>query len=199
MARDLLAQAKNQRRAKQKPRVIRAKFLRVPNWKVMRAYNPETGGVSNWIKLHARWLDSYDFLQLSDAMKLQLILLWLFASRCGNLIPNDVEFLTWRLATDTPIDLEGLVARGFLEPAEADTTATGLSTEPGQSDAAASEEDAQMPRARAGEPGGPGAPESLGETEDPGVGGEKPGRLADAVQAAGLLRRFRIDRARELD
>ena len=199
-ARDLIARSKIGRRPVK--RTLKAKMLRVPKFTALRDIRAD-GMVSPWIKLHPRWLDDYNFSILPDHLKLQLVLLWLFASRSGNLIPNDPDFLTWRLATDMAVDLEALVARGFLEPAPEDVQAEDLRGTSEEMETAARMDDPGAPRAR---PARPGAVENLGETRAPepeylppdGTDGEKAQRLRDADEAAALVRRFRINRDADL-
>lgn len=106
----LASSVKSKRRlpAPGNPKRTAAAYLRFVDW------TPDPAQV---VRLHAGLLDEYQFCRLSDASKLALILLRLFAARCGNLIPDDPEFLTWRLAVDSTVDLAGLVEAGFLEPA----------------------------------------------------------------------------------
>ena len=100
-----------------KARTVTAPYLRVPQFERMRHYANRLA--TPWIKVHDRWLEDYRFARLNDAQKLDVLLLWLLANRCGNLIPNDPEWITYRLAVEHAIDLNELCARGFLEPAPA--------------------------------------------------------------------------------
>jgi hypothetical protein len=72
-----------------------------------------------WVKLHSDWLDNYAFVRLSDPQKLGLMLLWMYANRCGNAIPDDPEYLQWKLAMGTGLDLDALVAAGFVKRVKA--------------------------------------------------------------------------------
>lgn len=69
-----------------------------------------------WIKLHAALLDDYDFIQLPDDAKGHLMLLWVLASQMDNKIPFDLAWITQRIGARTPVDIEELILRGFLEP-----------------------------------------------------------------------------------
>jgi hypothetical protein len=67
-----------------------------------------------WIKLEAAWLADYRFQRLADHQKLALMCIWLLSARESR-IPADPEYLQWRLALSTPVDLRGLVEGGWLE------------------------------------------------------------------------------------
>lgn len=85
-------------------------FLTVKNWNTFQHYgrrNPP------WIKLHRAVVDDYAFCALSDAAKGHLILLWLFASQNGGMVPVDVPFLEKKLSL-TNLDIEVFVSLGFL-------------------------------------------------------------------------------------
>jgi hypothetical protein len=68
-----------------------------------------------WIKLHAEVLDDYDFLCLQDASKAHAMLLWVLASKMDNRIPYDADFIARKIGATVPVDLEALVAQGFIE------------------------------------------------------------------------------------
>jgi hypothetical protein len=67
-----------------------------------------------WIKLEAAWLADYRFQRLADHQKLALICLWMLSAK-ERRIPADPEYLQWRLALSSPVDLRGLVEGGWLE------------------------------------------------------------------------------------
>ena len=50
-----------------------------------------------WIKLHASTLEDYDFGRLQDASKMHLCAIWLLASRTGNKIPCDADWIAKRI------------------------------------------------------------------------------------------------------
>lgn len=74
-----------------------------------------------WIKLHVEVLDDYHFLCLQDASKAHLMLLWVLASKLDNRIPYDLVFLSKKLGTTSPIDVEELVLQGFVELSQDDS------------------------------------------------------------------------------
>lgn len=164
-----------------------APWLRVPNFEGLRHY--QTSRLwSPWIKVHDRWLEDYRFAKLPDREKLAVLLIWLLANRCGNLIPNDSEWVTFRLAMDAPVDLDVLVAKGFLEPApaHAEAEAPARSEDPGRPRAARP----PRPRRKA-RPAAPEAPPSLGDPDGGGSDPEPPIPATTPARAAELLDRFR--------
>jgi hypothetical protein len=71
-----------------------------------------------WIKFYSSTLEDYDFFRLSDVAKAHLMLIWLLAARYENKIPYDLPFITQAIGATSPVDLEELILRGFLEPYE---------------------------------------------------------------------------------
>ena len=72
-----------------------------------------------WIKLYNELLDDYEFGRLQDASKMHLIAIWLLASRTGNKIPYDAEWIKGRINATDDVDLNGLKCAGFIELDEA--------------------------------------------------------------------------------
>jgi hypothetical protein len=71
-----------------------------------------------WIKLYVRILEDYAFAVLPDVHKAHLVLLWVLASKMDNKIPKDPKFVSDKLCAKTPVDLDALLASGFLQPWE---------------------------------------------------------------------------------
>jgi len=90
-----------------------AAYLRVKNWEQFQHYADRS---PPWIKLHRSVLDDYEFTSLPDASKAHLMLIWLLASANEGRIPSDPAWLSRRLATTETVDIEALVATGFLLP-----------------------------------------------------------------------------------
>lgn len=87
-------------------------WFTIKNWSEFQHYKDRN---PPWIKLHRALLDDYAFAALPDHHKAHLVLLWLFAaSQEAGRIPNDANFLSRKLGTTEPIDLEALVNTGFL-------------------------------------------------------------------------------------
>ena len=68
-----------------------------------------------WIKLHASTLEDYDFGRLQDASKMHLCSIWLLASRTGNKIPYDAEWIAKKIDATSNVDLTSLQDAGFIE------------------------------------------------------------------------------------
>jgi hypothetical protein len=87
-------------------------YFGVKDWAKYQHYGERR---PDWIKLHARLLDSFNFECLADSAKLHVILIWLLASRCNNSIPLNSKYVQRRIGTETEPDLHDLIARGYLE------------------------------------------------------------------------------------
>lgn len=74
-----------------------------------------------WIKLYNELFDDYEFSALPDALKGQLIMIWLLASRMDNCIPYDAVWVGKRIGATDPVDLDGLAERGFIVEYDAET------------------------------------------------------------------------------
>lgn len=72
------------------------------------------GRTPPWIKLYNALLDDYRFLQLSDAARGQLVLMWLVASRHANRIPNDATYIAEAIHCKSKLQLDVLIAAGWL-------------------------------------------------------------------------------------
>ena len=94
------------------------KYLSIRDFKKHQHYKDRR---PPWIKLLAERLDDYDFLCLQDASKAHLMLLELLASKLDNRIPYDPEFLAQRIGATSPINVEVLVAHGFVDVSEDDS------------------------------------------------------------------------------
>ena len=88
------------------------KYLRVKNFEKYQHYKDRR---PPWIKLYSSLLDDYAFACLQDASKAHLMLLWLLASQSNNRIPYDEKWIARKINTTAPIDLQTLIAQGFLE------------------------------------------------------------------------------------
>ncbi len=87
-------------------------FFRVTNWDQYQHYKDRD---PTWIKLYARLLDDYGFATLPDNSKWHLIGIFLLASKQGNRIPGDPRWVRKKIAARTRVDLEALLAAGFIE------------------------------------------------------------------------------------
>ncbi len=87
-------------------------FFRVTNWDQYQHYKDRD---PTWIKLYARLLDDYAFASLPDNSKWHLVGIFLLASKQGNRIPGDPRWVRKKIAARTRVDLEALLAAGFIE------------------------------------------------------------------------------------
>lgn len=88
------------------------KYIRIKDWEKHQHYKDRN---PPWIKLQNALLIDYEFSTLSDASKLQLILLWLLASQMENKIPADEAWIKNNIKTTGKIDLKPLETLGFIE------------------------------------------------------------------------------------
>lgn len=87
-------------------------MLRVKNLEKFQHYRNRR---PPWIKLHRSVLEDYHFRRLQDASKAHLMLLWVVASGCNNVLHDDAQWLQALTGATTPIDIDELVSAGFLE------------------------------------------------------------------------------------
>jgi hypothetical protein len=87
-------------------------FFKVTNWDQYQHYKDRD---PTWIKLYARLLDDYAFAALPDNGKWHLIGIFLLASKQGNRIPGDPRWVRKKIAARTRVDLNALLAAGFIE------------------------------------------------------------------------------------
>lgn len=90
-----------------------AKFFRIRDLEKFQHYknrNPP------WVKLHGEQLEDYYFQQLPDAVKFHALALIYLASKTGNKIPNDPEWVSARIGARDPVDFRALTEVEFLEP-----------------------------------------------------------------------------------
>lgn len=103
------------------------KYLTVTDLKRFQHYTKRR---PPWVKLHAEFLDNYEFLALPDPSKAHLMLLWLVASQLDNHIPYDLKFLSKKLGTTRPLrhsDIQALVEHRFIEVIEEQAAISPLS------------------------------------------------------------------------
>lgn len=107
------------------------KFLAVKDYERFQHYRDRR---PVWIKLYAELLDNWDFLQLSDAARGQLMMFWLLASRHDNRVPNDRRYIEGKLALKKRFLMKELLGSGFLieTDAPAESSASTALAEPEQ-------------------------------------------------------------------
>lgn len=92
------------------------KRIRVVNWEKFQHYGSRR--VPPWIRLYNTLLDKYEWGRLTDASKAHLVGIFLLASRYRNKIPADPKWIAERIQARSRIDLDELMAQGFIEPAD---------------------------------------------------------------------------------
>jgi hypothetical protein len=88
------------------------KYFRIRNFDRYQHYKK---GNPSWIKLYLAILHDYEFSLLSDAEKLQVILIWLLAAKANNRLPWDAHWVQREISTSAPVDLTRLYDMGFIE------------------------------------------------------------------------------------
>lgn len=86
-------------------------WLRVRKWEAHQHYKDRRPA---WIKLHAAVLQDYEFTRLPDATKAHLVSLWILASRENGWVVDDAQWIATRIGATEPVNLQVLVAQGFL-------------------------------------------------------------------------------------
>lgn len=87
-------------------------YLTVPNLAKWQHYKDRC---PPWIKMHRELLTDYEFTSLDDAEKSHLMLIWLLASQMDNSIPFDAEWIGKKISANSPVNIQGLVSKGFIE------------------------------------------------------------------------------------
>jgi hypothetical protein len=88
-------------------------YIEIKDWGKFQHYKDRN---PPWIKLHAAVQDNYEFHGLPDASKAHLVGLWILASKLGNKVPADPQWIAARIGATEPVDLEALVVAGFIQP-----------------------------------------------------------------------------------
>lgn len=68
-----------------------------------------------WIKLHRSILQDYEFCELSDTSKIQLVLIFLLASQIDNKVPCNEGWIKKQIGVNSPVVLKPLFKGGFIE------------------------------------------------------------------------------------
>lgn len=88
-------------------------YLQVVAWEKFQHYKDRN---PPWIKFYSSLLEDPGMAALPDSSKAHLFGIWLLASRLGNRIPFDADFIGKRINATTPVDIKSLILFGFLEP-----------------------------------------------------------------------------------
>ena len=89
------------------------KYIEVVNWWKHQHYSKRK---PPWIKVYIELLDgdNLEYALLKDPEKIQLIHIWLLASRHDGVIPGELKWLNKRLNLRGRLKLDALVSAGFL-------------------------------------------------------------------------------------
>lgn len=86
------------------------RHFEICNWARYQHYKDRD---PTWLKLHRALLSDYQWSQLPDVCKGQLMGLWLVAAKCGNRIPSDPVWLANQIGATEPVDLAPIMAGGW--------------------------------------------------------------------------------------
>uniref|UniRef100_A0A6H1ZCX0 DUF1376 domain-containing protein n=1 Tax=viral metagenome TaxID=1070528 RepID=A0A6H1ZCX0_9ZZZZ len=87
-------------------------YLKICNWEKYQHYSQRN---PPWIKLHNQLLDNYEYGRLRDDSKLLLVSLYLLASKCDNLIPNDPIWIKQKTMIQGKINIDPLIKAEFIK------------------------------------------------------------------------------------
>lgn len=90
-------------------------YLRIKNWERFQHYKDR---LPPWIKLHRELLTDYEFCHLPDETKGHLVMVWLLGSQMDGRIPDDAKWVAARIGANRPVNMQALVASGWLIPCE---------------------------------------------------------------------------------
>lgn len=91
------------------------RYFRIKNYERFQHYkSKQEQSAPTWIKLHRSLLSDYEFGQLSDISKAHLMLIWLLASQTKGRLPHDPRWVADKIGATSKVDLECLIAAGFL-------------------------------------------------------------------------------------
>lgn len=86
--------------------------IRIRNWERFQQYKDRE---PKWIKLYRSLNRNYEWSQLSDKARAQLVGLWLLAAELDNEIPFDEKWIMAQISGTGQLLVEELVTNGFIE------------------------------------------------------------------------------------
>lgn len=101
--------------------------LAVKGWREFQHYKDRA---PSWIKLYTKLLTNYEFAQLSDAEKGQLVMIWLLASQYDGSVPNDPKWIASQTNLKGRLAITKFVAEGWLEVVAVAQPASNLLAQP---------------------------------------------------------------------
>lgn len=87
------------------------RYFSIKNWEEFQHYKDRS---PPWIKLYNALLDDYDFCRLQDASKAHLVAIWMLASRSGDRLPYDSDWIASKISATETVDLDALADAGFI-------------------------------------------------------------------------------------
>ena len=87
--------------------------IKIRNWKKWQSYRGDRGQPP-WIKVHRALMRDPNWVTLSDALRGQLVALWLLAADRNGVIPASPELIKKLCFMDAEPDLNVLAEKGFL-------------------------------------------------------------------------------------
>lgn len=90
----------------------RVRYISIRNWDKFQHYHDRR---PPWIKLHQSLADDFAFHELPDHSKVQLVSLWILASKHENVMPDRGPGLERHNLSHEPFDVALLVGAGFVE------------------------------------------------------------------------------------
>lgn len=85
--------------------------IQVRGWDTYQHYKKRN---PPWVKLYRSLLSDHDLMRLPVASRWLAVGLLVIASETDNEIPNDLDWLRWRLRLESEPDIAGLVSAGFI-------------------------------------------------------------------------------------
>jgi len=87
-------------------------YLSVRNWDKFQQY--KDGRPMLFIRVDVGVLDDYEMDHLTEIQQHHLMKIWLLAGRCSNKIINDAKWIARKISAKSKVDINHLVACGFL-------------------------------------------------------------------------------------
>ena len=87
------------------------RYLLIKNWAQYQHYKKRSPA---WIKLHRAIVEDYAFAGLRDKTKAHLMLIWILAAGTEGRVPHDAVFIAKRINASEAVDLDAMIAAGFL-------------------------------------------------------------------------------------
>lgn len=93
------------------------RYLKIRNWDKWQTYRKDRGRPP-WIKVHRRLMQDPNWVELTDAQRGQLVVMWMLAADRDGVIPASPATLRKLGGMDSDPDISVFVRSGFIEPIE---------------------------------------------------------------------------------